>query len=201
VLRRSALVFDDALAALDRKLRSQQPWEAMENDLLQDTDRLDLELKEMQQTCDALENQEREDAAAEVRAQRTRLRIYASELKRIRERIRARAQRRGGGKYSRKEPGGEMEMAVALAGAHRVADELLGGSVDTADALAAQRAQLEGTWEESQEISSGLAAISSLLGTVQRSRAKQTLLLALLFGLGVCIFLYYSLRRSENVSG
>lgn len=196
-LRRAALAFDDALAALDRKLKTPYVEEIEEQQELKELASLEAQVAAMEQSCTALEAQEPNDAGPELRAQRTRITIYRAELKRLRDRIRVRAQRRtGGGRggRGRGEPATETDVMLAVAGAHRVADELIAQSVHATESLAAQRAQLEGAMEDVYSMQSLQSGLSSLMSRVQRSRAKQTLVLAFCFALGVCFFLWYSTR-------
>ena len=198
-LRRTALAFDDALAQLDRRLRNPNFDPAAE---LNELSKLEAQVEAMSSTCTVQESAA-SSASPDIRAQRTRIAIYSAELRRLQERIRTRAQRKEEAEKRSREGrvGGESDVAVAVARAHRHVDELLGQSVDTADELAAQRAHLEQALNDTLSVQALLSGLWALLGNVQRSRAKQTLMLALLFALCLCVFLYYSLRQSQSVSG
>lgn len=197
-LRRTALAFDDALALLDRRLRAPvQDVEAEGAELA----RLEAQVADMDKACAASEAGT--EVGPEVRVWRTRIAIYGAELRRLRERIRVRAARREEAERRAREGqgGGESDVAVALMRAHRQADELLDEGGAAGAALAAQRAHVEQALHDALSVQALLAGAADLLGGVQRSRARQTLLLALLVALCVCVFLYYHLRQVELVSG
>lgn len=182
-LHRSALAFDDALALLDRRLRS-AAFDAEQENL--ELERLEAQVAEMDKTCEA--HDPSESPMPEIRAQRTRITIYKAELKRLRERIRLRANHKARQERGSSQVSDESRVALALAGAHRVADELLHGSSEAAEELARQKEQLAGRMDGALGTQ---AALSSLLGSVQRTRANRTLLLTMIAALCVCLLLYY----------